>query len=631
MSPKIAPYGSWESPITSSLLASAGISLSQLCPTDGGLYWAEGRPLESGRVVVVRDAVDVTSSNFNVRTRAHEYGGGAFVVHRGRTFFCNFSDQRIYRQDVGLAPQPITPEPPSPGSIRYADARITPDGATVVCVRERHEPGPGVLNELVAFPSDGSADPRILAEGHDFYSTPRLSPDGSRLLWLTWDHPNMPWDGAELWTANFDATHGLSGTQKIAGGPAESVFQPEWSPGGIIHFVSDATGWWNLYSERGAIAPMKAEFGLPQWVFGLSRYGFLSEGRIACVYTRAGLDRVGILDPESGSMETLDLGYSSFSDLRTDSDGRVFLVAGSPKTAPQIVELDVRDGRSTRILKSSADVALVSEDLSAPEPIEFPTTRGQTAYALFYPPCNRIFAGPAGTRPPLLVMSHGGPTGAATSSLKLPLQYWTSRGFAVVDVNYRGSTGYGRKYRERLNGLWGIVDAEDCIEAARYLAARGDVDPRRMAIRGGSAGGYTTLCALAFHKVFAAGASHYGVGDLVALAKDTHKFESRYLDRLVGPYPAAAATYHERSPIHFADRISCPVILFQGLEDRVVPPSQAEGFAAALRSNGLFYEYLSFSDEGHGFRRAQTIERVAEAELAFYARVFGFELPASRL
>jgi dipeptidyl aminopeptidase/acylaminoacyl peptidase len=436
----------------------------------------------------------------------------------------------------------------------------------------------------------------------------------------------MPWDGTELWHAEFIPEGQLANIRKASGGPGESIFQPEWSPEGILHYMSDRSGWWNLYSERGplkSLKTMEAEFGLPQWVFGLSRYGFLSGGRIACIYSEDGLDQAAILNTSTGALETCSLPYTSYSDIRTDGDCGVFLIAASASVAPEIVALDVRDG-SRRVVKSSTSLSFNAEDLSVPEPIQYPTGDGRKAHALYYPPRNSKYNGPPEEKPPLVVMSHGGPTSAATSSLRLSHQFWTSRGFAVVDVNYGGSSGYGREYRERLKGAWGIVDVEDCIQAARYLAERGDVDLKRMAIRGGSAGGYTTLCALVFHNVFAAGASHFGVGDLAALALDTHKFESRYLDKLIGPYPEAAEVYRQRSPIHFADRISCPVILFQGLDDKVVPPAQAETFVAALEAKGLPCEYLSFANEGHGFRQAATIRRVADAELQFYARIFGF-------
>jgi dipeptidyl aminopeptidase/acylaminoacyl peptidase len=619
-----APYGSWPSTITSSLLTASGVSLSQLCVDGGKVYWAEGRPLEGGRVALVREGTDVIPPNFNVRTRVHEYGGGAYTVHSGTVYFTNFVDQRIYRQDADSTLRPLTQDPGVPGSLRYADLRVTPDGSTLLCVRERHEPGREAINELVSLSTDGSREPSILAEGHDFYSSPRISPDGRKLVWLTWDHPNMPWDGTELWMANLNGTT-LSGIEKIAGSRTESIFQPEWSPAGELHYISDKTGWWNLYAKGRPLAPLEADFGLPQWVFGLSRYGFLRDSRIVCIYTKGGLDHLAVIDSATGSLETLSLPYTSFAEtLQTDGDSTVFLIAGAASIPMRVLAFDVRD-RSTRILKSSMNLVLEVEDVSTPESIEYPTTRGRRAYGLYYPPKNKTYAGSSNEKPPLIVMSHGGPTAAANSILKLSLQYWTNRGFAIVDVNYGGSTGYGRRYREELSGLWGIVDVEDCIAAVRYLAERGDIDPKRTAIRGGSAGGYTTLCALVFHDSFAAGASHYGVGDLTALASDTHKFESRYLDKLVGPYPAAAQTYHDRSPVHFAERMSCPVILFQGLEDKVVPPNQAETFVAVLRAKGLAHEYVTFTNEGHGFRKAETIQRVAEAELQFYARVFGFE------
>jgi dipeptidyl aminopeptidase/acylaminoacyl peptidase len=619
------PFGTWPSPVSSELLTSAQVTLAELCCDTGQLYWLEGRPLEGGRTAIVRDGVDVTPPGFNARTRTHEYGGGACLVHAGVVYFSNFADQRLYRIDSNSpesVPQPITPETPFPGSIRYADARLTADGRTIVCVRERHEEGRQAINELVLMPADGSRAPRILAEGHDFYSSPRLSPGSRKLAWLTWDHPNMPWDGTDLWQADF-SEGGLTHIQKAAGGVAESIFQPEWSPEGILHYISDRSGWWNLYSDQGPLQGMEAEFGLPQWVFGLSRYGFLSGGRIACIYSQDGLDHCAILNTTTGAMEQCALPYTAYSDIRTDGNERIFLIAASASIATEIVSLDTRDG-TRRVVKSSTSLSFDPADLSSPEPIEYPTGNRRTAHALYYPPRNSRYTGLEGEKPPLVVMSHGGPTAAASSSFRLSHQFWTSRGFAVVDVNYGGSSGYGREYRERLRGTWGIVDVEDCVEAARYLAARGDVDSKRMAIRGGSAGGYTTLCALVFRDEFAAGASHYGVGDLAALALDTHKFESRYLDNLVGPYPEAAELYRQRSPIHFADRISCPVILFQGLDDKVVPPSQAETFVAALQTKGLPCEYVSFPNEGHGFRKAETIRRVADAELQFYARVFGF-------
>ncbi|HEX4997255.1 MAG TPA: S9 family peptidase [Terriglobia bacterium] len=626
MPPEALPYGSWPSAITSALLTSSGVSLAAACLSGGSAFWLEGRPLEGGRVAIVQDGVDRISPPFNARTRAHEYGGGAFTVHDGVVYFTNFADQRLYRLDRDGALKPIVPEPPAACAWRYADMRISPDGQRVIAVRERHEADREAINELVTIASDGSGEPRILVDGHDFFASPRLSPDGRRLAWLTWDHPNMPWDGTELWRADLTADCRLGPVEKVAGGPSESIFQPEWSPDGRLHYISDRTGWWNLYAEGRALHPMDAEFGLPQWVFGLSRYGFLSDGRIACIYTQAGEDRLAILAPATGNLETLALPYTSYSHLSTDGDYGVVIIAGSATRPTAVVTLDVHT-RQTEVRKLGMHIELSEEDLSAPEAITYPSENGRSAHALYYAPKSGRYIGPADERPPLLVVSHGGPTSAASSSLKLSIQYWTNRGFAVVDVDYGGSSGYGRAYRELLNGRWGIVDVEDCVAAVRYLARRGDIDPGRAAIRGGSAGGYTTLCALVFQDVFAAGASHYGVGDLTALARDTHKFESRYLDRLIGPYPAATQLYHDRSPLNFASRLSCPVILFQGLDDKVVPPNQAETFAAALQAKGIDHEYVALPNEGHGFRRAESIQRVAEAELQFYRRVFGMAPP----
>jgi len=636
-----APYGAWASPISAELIAAGGVSLDEVRVAGDLVYWIEGRPLEGGRQVVCRArtgaggaaaAEDVLPEGFNARTRVHEYGGGAYVVVGETLFFSNFADQRLYRLDPGAeGPRPITPEPPSVAAHRYADACPTPDGRHLVCVRERHEGG-AVDNELVAVPADGSGvggQPVVLAAGRDFYASPRVSPDGRRLAWLEWDHPDMPWDGTELKLADLDGD-GLAGDPvTVAGGPEESVFQPEWSPDGVLHLVSDRTGWWNLYrAGPGGLEPLcpaEEEFGHPQWVFAMSTYAFLPGGRIACIHGLGPMLRLGILEPD-GTLHDLDLPFTAYSppQLRAAGD-RLACLAGGPTRAAAVVVVDPA-GAGTEVLRSSEDGELDPGYLSAPEPVEFPTAGGRTAHALYYPPANRDFQGPAGERPPLVVASHGGPTAGVSSVLHVSYQYFTSRGFVVVDVDYGGSSGYGRAYRRRLDGQWGIVDVQDCVAAARHLAERGDVDPARLAIRGGSAGGYTTLCALTFTDGFAAGASYYGVADAAALASDTHKFESRYLDRLIGPWPEAKALYRERSPIHFTDRLSCPVILLQGLEDEVVPPSQAEMMAAALDAKGIPYAYLPFEGEQHGIRQAAHIRRALEAEVYFYSRVFGFDL-----
>jgi dipeptidyl aminopeptidase/acylaminoacyl peptidase len=632
--PTTAPYGAWRSPISAELVAAGGVSLDEVRVAGGTVHWIEGRPLEGGRQVVCRAApggpVDVIPEGFNARTKVHEYGGGAYTLAGDTLFFSNFRDQRLYRLDPGGGPpRPITPEPPAPGAARYADAHPTPDGRRLICVRERHEAGE-VHNELVAVPADGSGPPVALAAGRDFYASPRLSPDGRRLAWLEWDHPNMPWDGTELRLAELAGDTLAGDPVTVAGGPSESVFQPDWSPDGVLHLVSDRTGWWNLYrvgagdGDLEALYPAEEEFGHPQWVFGLATYAFLPGGHIACIHGRGPLQRLGILDAD-GTLTDLDLPFTAFPPQLRAAGDRLACLAGSPTDARAVVLIDPAGG-GVEVLRSSEDRELDPGYLSVPEPIEFPTEGGRTAHALYYPPANRDFRGPAGERPPLLVASHGGPTSGVVSDLRVGFQYFTSRGVAVVDVDYGGSTGYGRAYRQRLDGRWGIVDVDDCVAAARHLADRGDVDPVRLAIRGGSAGGYTTLCALTFRDDFAAGASYYGVADAAALAKETHKFESRYLDRLIGPWPEAEALYRERSPIHFTDRLSCPVILFQGLEDEVVPPDQAEMMVAALDAKGIPYAYLPFPGEQHGFRQAAHIRRALEAELYFYSRVFGFDL-----
>jgi dipeptidyl aminopeptidase/acylaminoacyl peptidase len=633
-----APYGSWASPITAELIAAGGVSLDEVRVAGGAVHWIEGRPLEGGRQVVCRAIPgkppgDLVPVGFNARTRVHEYGGGAYALDGETLFFSNFADQRLYRLDPGEErPRPITPEPPARAAHRYADACPTPDGRRLVCVRERHEGGQ-VHNELVAVPADGAGvggQPRLLAGGRDFYASPRVSPDGRRLAWLEWDHPNMPWDGTELRLATL-AGDGLAGDPvTVAGGPEESVFQPDWSPDGDLHLVSDRTGWWNLYrvgpdAALAALCPAEEEFGHPQWVFGMATYAFLPGGRIACIHGRGPMQRLGILGPD-GALTDLELPLTSFfpPHLRAAGD-RLACIAGSPTGAPAVVLIDPAGG-GVEVVRSSEDRELDPGYLTTPEPIEFPTAGGRTAHALYYPPANRDFQGPAGERPPLVVASHGGPTSGVVSELRIGFQYFTGRGIAVVDVDYGGSTGYGRAYRKRLEGRWGIVDVDDCVAAARYLAERGDVDPGRLAIRGGSAGGYTTLCALTFRDDFTAGASYYGVADVSALARDTHKFESRYLDRLIGPWPEAEPLYRERSPIHFTDRLSCPVILLQGLEDEIVPPAQAEMMAAALDAKAIPHAYLPFPGEQHGLRQAAHIRRALEAEVYFYSRVFGFDL-----
>ncbi len=627
---KIAQYGSWKSPITSDLIVSATIGLGQIAIDGDDICWVETRPAEKGRYVVVKRApdghtADLTPTPFNARTRVHEYGGGSFVVSDGVIWFSNFADQRLYRKDAGAEPLAITPE----AELRYANGEIDCFRHRMICVREDHTvAGSEAVNTIVSLPLDGAGEQRVIVSGNDFYSSPRLSPDGSRLAWLAWNHPNMPWDGTELWVAEVQEDSSLANAFRIAGGVDESIFQPEWSPAGELHFVSDRTGWWNLYRWRDgrveALCPMQAEFGLPQWVFGMSTYAFESDDRIVCVYIERGFSQLAILDTGTGELETVETPYTKIEGLRAKT-GQVVFIAASPVEATSIVSFD-SNTRQFETLRRSSELTINADYISVPQAVEFPAENGGASHAFFYPPRNRDFTAPEGERPPLLVMSHGGPTAATNPALRLSVQYWTSRGIAVLDVNYGGSTGYGRAYRERLSGRWGIVDVDDCVNGAKYLAEQGLVDGDRLAITGGSAGGYTTLCALTFRDVFKAGASHYGVSDLEALEVDTHKFESRYTHKLVAPYPERADLYRERSPIHHTNRLSAPVIFFQGLEDRIVPPNQAEMMVNALRAKGLPVAYITFEGEQHGFRQAANIKRALDGELYFYSRVFGFDL-----
>jgi dipeptidyl aminopeptidase/acylaminoacyl peptidase len=623
----ISPYGSWKSPITADLVASGEIGLEQVRIDGADLYWIERRPQEAGRKVVVHrspdgERSDATPAGYNARNRVHEYGGGDYAVSDGTVIFSNFADQRLYRQDPSGELTPLTPEAP----FRFADGQFDRRRNLFFCVREDHTGGGEPVNTLVRIDlQNGHSSPVIF--GNDFYSSPRLSPDGSVLAWLTWNHPNMPWDGAELWVGKINDDGSIAERQRIAGGESESIYQPEWSPAGSLHFVSDRSGWWNLYryqdGEIQALCPMEAEFGQPHWVFGTHLYAFASEQTIICSYATEGRDHLAILNTGTSTLEPIETSFTAISQLQSTADHAVFIGA-SPIDCSSIVLLDFATKRFS-VLHRSRQSVVDSGYISLPQAIQFPTERGLTAHGFFYPPRNRDYAAAQGENPPLLVLSHGGPTSSSSDALKYSIQYWTSRGIAVLDVNYGGSSGYGRAYRERLNGQWGIVDVDDCVAGARYLAGRGEVDGERLAIRGGSAGGYTTLCALTFREVFKAGASHYGICDLEALAKDTHKFESRYLDRLIGPYPARRDIYVERSPIHFTERLNCPMILIQGLEDRVVPPNQAEKMFEAVRTKKLPVAYLTFAGEQHGFRKAENIKRVLEAELYFYSRVFGFE------
>ena len=629
----LAPHGSWPSPISAEQIAGATIRLGQTAIRGDAIVWNESRPLEQGRYVLVRRDADGTLRDlnpapFNARSRAHEYGGGAFALLADHTLvFCHDDDQQLHVLAAdATTPRRLTNE----AQMRYADAVHDASRARLIAVREDHRHGDiDAVTTLVGIDLvDGTAT--VLAAGHDFFSSPCVSPDGRRLAWLSWDHPDMPWDASTLWLADIAADGSLANVSRIAGGrgehdDGESIFQPSWSPRGELHFVSDRSGWWNLYRLRGgevqALHPMAAEFGVPQWAFGTSTYGFDERGRIVCSMVRNAAATLALLDPDTGRFDEIAMPFNSIEELRVGAGFAVFLGA-SPTEPEAVIRLDLASG-AWQILRSTSTTHPDPDFVSVPEAITF-ASDGAIAHAFFYRPMNRDTAAPGGELPPLLVVSHGGPTGSTDAAFKWSFQYWTSRGFAIVDVNYRGSTGYGRAYRQALNGQWGVVDVDDAIAAARYLTERGDVDAQRVAIRGASAGGFTTLAALTFHRFFKAGASHYGIGDLEALAKDTHKFESRYLDRLIGPYPLDRARYIERSPIRNTDQLASPMILFQGSEDKAVPPDQARAMFEAVKAKGLPVALLMFEGEQHGFRRAATIRRALEAELYFYGRIFGF-------
>lgn len=625
----VLPYGTWASPIGADLVASTQVGLAFPLLTESFAWWCEGRPTEGGRVALVRRDVagagavqEMGPPGFNLRTRVHEYGGRAYAVAGDAVVGCEMRSQRLHRLAPGEA-VPITPE--SGGRLRYADLVLDLPRRRVLAVREDHRGKGEAVTTLVAVPLDGPGhEGEVLAHGHDFFAAPALSADGASLAWLGWDHPDMPWDATTLWVAGLDAAGRPGEAKKLAGGDGQSVMQPLWLTDGSLVFASDRSGWWNLWRWAGGepqlLCPMQAEFAGPLWQLGSRWFDAPDAKTLAVTIGRDGYTRLARLDIETGAVADLGPTSADYSEPSC-AGGRVLALARAVDRPPELLLLAAQGEAET--LRTAGRLAVDAGWLSRPRSIRFPGAGGHEVQAFHYPPTAPDHRAPEGELPPLIVRSHGGPTSQGSAGLNLALQFWTSRGFAVADVNYGGSTGFGRDYRRRLDGQWGIVDVEDCIAAAKWLVAQKLADPERLAIRGGSAAGYTTLCALTFHDCFRVGASHYGIGDLEALARDTHKFESRYLDRLVGPWPERADLYRARSPIHFTDRLSCPAIFFQGLDDLAVPPNQAEAMVAALRAKGLPVAYLAFAGEGHGFRRAETQIRALEAEHAFFCRIFG--------
>ena len=634
--PKIAPYGTWTSTLSAADVAAETLHLSCVAVDGDDIYWLEGRPQEGGRNVVVRCTADgnindITPKGIDIRTRVHEYGGGAFTVIQGNIFYINSADQRLYQMlvvsDLSDAPlpQPLT----QPGHWFYADFTIDLVRQRLICIREDHTvAGQEAVTTLVLVSLEGMSEVKVIASGYNFYSTPRFSADGCRLAWLSWNHPLMPWDGTELWVADVNNDGLLENCERIAGGTSESIYQPEWSVSGELYFISDRTGWWQLYRYSGECVqsvlqeqPPLAEFGRPQWILGTSSFAMTGPSSLLASYVREGHWRLATINTETEQLADISTKLQPLEWVTATKTHAIWIGASSLQ-APAVVKTDLQSGITTT-LRTSNITSIDAESISKPVEIVFPTD-GDQAHGFFYPPCNSNWRSNTDEHPPLIVLSHGGPTAAASSTLNLKIQFWTSRGFGVVDVNYRGSSGYGREYRQKLHGQWGIVDVVDVVNAARYLVDQGQADAQRLIIRGASAGGYTTLAALVrYPEVFSAGASYYGVVDIEALARDTHKFESRYLETLVGSYTESRDLYLERSPIHAMDQLACPLILFQGLEDRVVPPNQSQMVAEAARAKGLPVKLLTFDGEQHGFKKAETIVRCFEAELSFYKNIFG--------
>lgn len=617
------PYGTWPASVSAQLVTRSAPNLNHLQAYADQLFWVESRPWEAGRnVIMCRSAKgeirDLLPTGFSHHSRVHEYGGMAYAVAEHWVYFVNGNDQRIYRLDLRDNSQPI---PLTASGPRFADLVVDQQNQQLIAVCEEHQEGCEAENYLAAI-SLTSKQPSLckLASGADFYAYPSISPDGQKLCWIEWNHPHMPWDCTQLWQANI-SEQALADRILVAGGDNnEAIFQPRWSPDNQLYYVSDRNNWWNIYrADSGIVFAKAAEFATPLWQFGMSTYDFIDVNTIGCLWTEQGVWHCGFISITSGELIAVDCDYTSMH-AACCHQGRLHLVAGAAASADQLVAADRHSAPISIYAPSTLDIA--TGNLAEPETVNFASAGDQEVQAFFYSPANSHYRGQDDELPPVIVLCHGGPTGATHCGLNLKIQYWTNRGFAVVDINYRGSTGFGRVFRQALTAAWGIADVEDAQYALNYLIKQQKVDPRRCIIRGGSAGGYTVLSALTFTHSFQAGASLYGIGDLETLARDTHKFESRYLDKLIGPYPENKHIYQQRSPIHHAQKLSCPVIFLQGLEDKVVPPNQAEMMVNILKDKGIEVDHVTFPDEGHGFRKADNIIRALEAELAFYRRVF---------
>ncbi|MBT8127627.1 MAG: DUF829 domain-containing protein [Gammaproteobacteria bacterium] len=627
-----APYGSWKSPITSQLIASQTVALDQVRIFNGSLYWLERRPEEAGRTVVVRFSrntrSDMLPPPFNARSRVHEYGGGVYCVCQPGVFFVNDADQDIYRViDDRIERITLTEH------MRFADLSYDAERERILCICEDHGVSSKEPANSLAAVDIQSGEIMILHSGYDFYSNPRASHDGTRLAWLCWNHPNMPWDGTQLWLGRIDADGLLAHAEHVAGDSTISIFQPEWSADNRLYFVTDESGWWNLarleQRQTVAVTNIESEFGLPQWVFGQTTYAFCEHNKIICSRISDGSGQLSLIDLDTFELTDIEIPLTTFDSICADN-GTAGIIAASKRDFSQVIKLDSAR-LETQTLVRSCDIAIDDAYLSTGQNFWLETRHADKIHAIYYAPANKDYQAPAEQLAPLIVLCHGGPTGAAHASLDIRKQYWTSRGFAIVDVNYSGSTGYGRDYRERLKDNWGVRDVEDICDAAKFFASKGIVDASRLIVKGSSAGGYTVLAALTFHDTFSCGASYYGISDLETLCADTHKFEARYTEQLIGRYPEQQSIYRQRSPIHHVDQLSCPIIFFQGLEDRVVPPSQAEKMVSALKNKGIPVCYVPFENEQHGFRQAVSIKSALDAELYFYSVIFGFrtgdELP----